>query len=142
MKRWLGPALRYRIQSGGLLGDRLAASFEEMFEAGHNEAIIIGTDCPDLDQRVLRLALESLRHNPLVLGPALDGGYYLIGLTREAWQLDLRYLFHDMEWGGETVLQTTTDRARKHNLPIAFLESLADVDRPADLQHWQRIIGG
>jgi len=69
-------------QAGGGLGNRMQAAFSQMFSQGAAAAVLIGSDCPLLDGKTVRKAFASLKNNDLVLGPASDGGYYLIGLRR------------------------------------------------------------
>ena len=82
MRHWLGDGWRCCPQCEGDLGQRLAEAFENSFRAGSSASIIIGSDCPALTSEVLAAAFDSLRTNPVVFGPATDGGYYLVGLTR------------------------------------------------------------
>ena len=129
MKRSFGGAVRYRSQGDGDLGDRMARAFRESFEHGSGRTVIVGTDCPDVSAGVLDEAFEMLGLRDLVLGPARDGGYYLIGLNRHAPEL-----FRDMPWGTDEVLATTHERARSLGLSVGFVDLLQDVDRPEDLQ--------
>src|SRR5882724_6468892 len=79
---WLGDEFICRPQHEGDLGDRMAATFEGSFGAGSKAAIIIGSDCPSLTSGLLAEAFEKLESHSVVIGPAVDGGYYLIGLAR------------------------------------------------------------
>jgi hypothetical protein len=90
--------------------------------------VIIGTDCPDLTIEILTQAFEALKQHDLVLGPAADGGYYLIGLRRL-----LPELFVEVSWGTSQVRQQTVEIAQSLDLAIAFLPLLNDIDRPEDL---------
>jgi len=92
--------------------------------------VIIGTDCPGLDAPALTAALSALQTHDVVLGPALDGGYYLIGMNRPC-----AALFGGMAWGTDTVLSTTRQRLTDQHLSWHELPGLPDVDRPADLIH-------
>ncbi len=137
MRRWLGRDLDVRPQTGHDLGARLRQAFTAAFEGGATEVIIMGTDCPDLTAQVLAGAFVALERNDLVLGPAMDGGYYLIGLTRAAPQL-----FDGIDWGTGTVLATTQQTARELGLTVGMLDRLEDVDRPEDLVRAQAFLGG
>ncbi|WP_017319132.1 TIGR04282 family arsenosugar biosynthesis glycosyltransferase [Mastigocladopsis repens] len=136
MQDWLGYELVYRPQGEGDLGSRMAQSFFNAFQAGAEKVIIIGTDCPGVNVEILGKAFEQLQHSNLVLGPAVDGGYYLIGLQRPVPEL-----FINIDWGTSQVLQQTIDIAQTLNLSVAYLASLADIDRPEDLPIWKKIIG-
>jgi len=133
MTVWLG-AFDYQPQGSGDLGARLNRAFEAAFAAGMQQVAAIGTDCPELDAGLLEQAFHLLQQHDLVLGPATDGGYYLIGLSRL-----IPELFEDIDWGTEVVLQQTVTIAEQGSRSIAYLPPLTDVDRPADLGVWQRV---
>ena len=124
----LGSDIIYRQQSEGDLGRRMALAFKESFSAGMTGVVIIGTDCPDLKVQLMVKAFHALEQNDLVLGPALDGGYYLIGLRRL-----IPELFTGISWSTAEVLEQTISIAQRLDLAIAFLPLLNDIDRPEDL---------
>ncbi|HEY9600446.1 MAG TPA: TIGR04282 family arsenosugar biosynthesis glycosyltransferase [Allocoleopsis sp.] len=128
MQDWLGNDVIYHNQSEGDLGNRMASAFEACFAAGMARAVIIGVDCPDLNAQLMLKAFEALDQHDLVLGPAEDGGYYLIGLNRL-----IQELFVGVSWGMSVVRQQTVEIAQKLDLAIAFLPLLNDIDRPDDL---------
>jgi len=129
-RNWLPDANRYTEQVNGDLGDRLARAFAVAFDKGHGPVVIVGADCPTLAAQHLAAAFRALADHDLVLGPATDGGYYLIGMDR------LRTgLFADIPWSTATVLQATMAKAQTFGLHHHLLETLPDVDRPADLTH-------
>lgn len=100
-------------------------------------AILIGTDCPDLSVGLLVEAFEALRTSDVVIGPAFDGGYYLIGLRRQA-----PALFEGVAWGTSEVLAATLARAASLGLVVHKLPTLSDVDEPGDLAVWERVKAG
>jgi uncharacterized protein len=128
MQNWLGDTFIYQPQPDGDLGERMAIAFQKSFQSDYEKVIIIGTDCPTLKHHILREAFETLNQNELVLGPAEDGGYYLIGLRHFIPQL-----FQNITWGTSSVLEQTNAIALSLNLSIAYLPILADIDRPEDL---------
>jgi rSAM/selenodomain-associated transferase 1 len=130
IQEWLGPDYSYRDQGRGDLGQRLANAFAEAFTRKYKRIVIIGTDCPYLKAGHMKQAFDSLRQKDLALGPATDGGYYLIGLSREE-----KSLFKNISWGTDTVLAKTLNIAAERGLSIDLLETLSDVDRPEDLKH-------
>jgi uncharacterized protein len=134
LTNWLGADLVYQVQGSGDLGERMARSLSLAFAAGHNRVIIIGTDCPSLEPNLLKLAFQKLRDRDLVLGPAIDGGYYLIGLRRF-----MPELFVGINWGTAEVFQQTVDIANKLGLSMGNLPPLTDIDRPEDLPVWEQI---
>ncbi len=134
MQNWLGVGFVYQTQGEGDLGERMMRSLVDAFSNNAEQVIIIGTDCPGLNSHILASALEKLKVCDLVLGPALDGGYYLIGLRRVVPEL-----FSQISWGTAKVFQETIEIAQKLNLLSGYLPSLADVDRPEDLPVWEQI---
>lgn len=116
------------LQSGGDLGLKMKTALEEVLAKGYQGAIVIGSDCPGLDHRILKQALDHLLSYELVIGPARDGGYYLIGMRTV-----YHTLFQDMPWSSSEVFSNTIDEARRLGLKIALLQELADVDVYEDL---------
>ncbi|MFQ4138079.1 TIGR04282 family arsenosugar biosynthesis glycosyltransferase [Nodosilinea sp. PGN35] len=137
MQQWLGDTVTYRAQSSGDLGDRLVAAFRQSFELGRPGAIAVGSDCPALGAHHLEAALQALERGAVALGPATDGGYYLIGLR----QLEPA-LFETIAWGTERVLEQTLAAATARGLAVELLPPLTDIDTPADLPQWERIVSG
>ncbi|MBI2517028.1 MAG: TIGR04282 family arsenosugar biosynthesis glycosyltransferase [Opitutae bacterium] len=128
MTEWLGKR-HYRAQAGGDLGARLNHAFLTGFRRGYRPVLAIGADCPDLDAACLRRAVLLLGSHDVVLGPATDGGYYLIGLRAPAPRL-----FADIEWSTSTVLADTVQRAKAGGLSVAQLEERLDIDDLASLK--------
>ena len=133
-QQWLGADLEYWQQAPGDLGARMAQAFASAFKRGCRSVVLIGTDCPQLDGNILGEAFSSLESKDLVLGPARDGGYYLVGLRRPCPEL-----FHEITWGTATVLEETLFRAKDAGRSYCQLEMLSDVDRPEDLALWTAI---
>lgn len=99
---WDPEIFRPRLQQGDDLGERMRRAFEAAFKSGYSRVIIIGSDLYDLSTRDLEDAFENLRKHAAVIGPATDGGYYLLGLTRP-----MPRLFKDKAWGTDSVLAAT-----------------------------------
>jgi len=135
MQDWLGSDLVYQPQGEGDLGDRMTRSLLDAFESGKEQVTIIGTDCPGVDSLLLAMAFQQLDNFDLVLGTAIDGGYYLIGLRHSMPQL-----FANIDWGTSHVLQQTVEIAQQLNLSHIYLPPLADVDRPEDLPIWEQTV--
>lgn len=136
-RRWLGPNFLYSEQGDGDLGQRMLRSLQDAFRMKVKKVLLIGTDCPDLSANLAEGALILLNSSDLVLGPADDGGYYLIGLRRVIPQL-----FQEIPWGTEEVFRKTQHVAQAAKLSYSLLPSLPDVDRPEDLPVWRRHIPG
>ncbi len=134
MREWLGAGWHYQAQPDGDLGLRIAAALQAAFAKGAECVVVIGTDCPGVDKRLLTQAFNALQQHDLVLGPATDGGYYLIGLRRA-----IPELFVGIDWGTATVLETTLAIAHTLSLCVAQLDPLTDVDYFADLPTWQAV---
>lgn len=126
--------IRLRAQSSGDLGERMRRALEAAL-ARAGVAVLIGSDCPVLRPSDLRAAFAALRSGAdLVLAPAEDGGYPLIGLRRMS-----AALFERMPWGGPAVLAETRARAAGLGWSVAELRTLWDVDRPRDLARMKRL---
>jgi rSAM/selenodomain-associated transferase 1 len=122
----------YHEQLGPDLGSRMSAAFEATFNQGYDNAVLIGTDCPELDEYVIDDAFYFLEEADVVLGPADDGGYYLVGLKAPA-----PGLFQEVPWGSAEVFQTTVNAADRLGLATEALPVLWDVDRPEDLINYE-----
>ena len=121
---------RYRQQRGADLGQRMANAFADVFSAGYAQAVIIGTDCFELQTSHLLAAFAEIADakNDFVIGPALDGGYYLLAMR----QL-FAPIFVDKTWSSPTVLRNTVADILAQKLTIAYLPTLRDVDTVEDL---------
>ncbi|MFL5385582.1 MAG: TIGR04282 family arsenosugar biosynthesis glycosyltransferase [Longimicrobiaceae bacterium] len=128
VRAWLGADAAYLPQGDGDLGARMRTAFEAAFAAGHPRVLIVGSDLPGLSAAVLRRALRLLDAHPAVVGPAADGGYYLLGL-REM----VPGVFDGIAWSTGEVLGATLARLRAAGCEPALLETLRDVDVAADL---------
>jgi rSAM/selenodomain-associated transferase 1 len=128
LEAWLGPHLQYIPQADGDLGERLARAFDEAFAAGHQRVVVIGSDLPDLASADIRQAFSLLEDHAAVLGPARDGGYWLLGLCAP-----LPEVFTDIPWSTSEVFALTVDRLRAAGITPALLAKRSDVDEAADL---------
>ncbi|MGH7217439.1 MAG: TIGR04282 family arsenosugar biosynthesis glycosyltransferase [Nitrospiraceae bacterium] len=121
--------VRLLDQVGEDLGERMHHTFLELFAKGYQQVILVGTDVPTLPLTVYQEAFAMLGRSDVVLGPALDGGYYLIGLTQPA-----EKLFAEVPWSTDQVLAVTRQHARTLGLSIGLTTAWRDVDTVADLQ--------
>lgn len=119
-------------QGTGDLGERLVRAFADGFAAGFDRIAVIGTDCPYVTADDIRSAWDALTAKDVVVGPAADGGYWLIGLRTPQ-----PALFARMSWGGETVFEETRRRAEELGLTVAVMRELRDVDTVADWEAYQ-----
>ena len=131
MREWLGPSAVLRPQADGDLGARMARAIGDALASGAERVVVIGTDCPDVDAHVIDSAFQHLATSDAVLGPASDGGYYLIGMSRLHPQL-----FEDIPWSAPDTLRVTLERARASAISIALLEERRDIDTVDDWRAW------
>ncbi len=127
-RAWLGEERRIRPQGPGDLGARMHRAFEDASRDGIEATVIVGADCPAITRAHLERAFDALHESELALGPAEDGGYWLIGLRQPR-----PSLFIGIPWGEATVFAETVRVAEASGIAPALLDVLADVDRPEDL---------
>ena len=130
MREVVGPPVDVIAQHGGDLGERMAHVFADVFRLGMESVVVIGSDLPDLPSHLVAEAVSALhaREDQVVLGPARDGGYYLIGMNRPHPEL-----FEGIEWSTEHVLDETLQRLTARNVRVTLLAEWEDVDTAADL---------
>jgi len=124
------PAADLIVQSGADLGERIANAVRQILSRGHPQVVVIGTDSPSLPSRLIDEALHLASERDVVLGPAFDGGYYLIGLHAL-----IPLLFRGIAWGSDSVLCSTLERARDLRLEVSLIEPWYDIDTPDNLDH-------
>jgi uncharacterized protein len=139
MIAWLGPKYYYLPQSGEDLGDRMAAAFADVFSDDVEEALLIGSDIPGLTTGIVEEAFASLATKDAVIGPADDGGYYLIGFKKNRFAPGI---FHDMVWSTSTVFRKTLDRLREASVTLHVLPEMTDIDTIDDLRTLQSRVTG
>lgn len=115
-----------KLQSGATLGDRMKSAFQQVL-ASHDKVVIIGSDCAQLREKHVEKAFENLESSDIVIGPAMDGGYYLLGMTKSHEEL-----FSDIPWSTDQVANITITKAKKLGLTISHLETLSDIDTYED----------
>jgi uncharacterized protein len=128
VRAWLGAGPAYLPQADGDLGRRMEDAFARAFADGAERVVIVGSDLPELSASLLRRAFDALDVHPAVLGPARDGGYYLLGLRRM-----VPGIFDGIAWSTPDVLAATLARFRAADVAPAMLDELADVDEVQDL---------
>jgi rSAM/selenodomain-associated transferase 1 len=132
MKAWF-PGEVFEPQEGADLGARMARAFDQAFRGGARRVAIIGGDVPAVSREIVREAFRSLQDHDVVLGPARDGGYYLLALSRPR-----PGLFRGIAWGTSSVLAATVKKAT--GLAVRLLEPLTDIDTLEDLRtEWRRL---
>lgn len=119
----------FRLQEGDDLGERMFHAIRSGFEAGFHHIVLIGTDCYELSSEILDEAFSALERSDAVVGPATDGGFYLIGLNKL-----LPELFLNREWSTSAVLNESIRILQCHETPYELLSELSDIDTFDDLK--------
>ncbi|MGK0388644.1 MAG: rSAM/selenodomain-associated transferase 1 [Maribacter sp.] len=118
------------LQHGGDLGERMSNAFQEAL-VDNDKVVIIGSDCPQISTAMIQTAFDALSNNKIVIGPTLDGGYYLLGMSRF-----FPKLFQDIEWSTDSVCQATIQKAKKtYQITPSMLLRLSDVDY---IEDWKK----
>lgn len=125
---WLGNSWRLIPQTGGNLGERMAAAINDRLENGFNKVVLIGSDIPEISSQLILDAFAELETNDVVIGPAADGGYYLIGMKH-----CYKSIFENIDWSTRSVYNETLTRFSSLNLDVAKMKRLSDVDTSEDL---------
>jgi len=131
---WL-PGEELRPQEGADLGERMARAIDEAFGGGAARVALIGSDVPWVSREIVLEAFRALGEHDVVLGPARDGGYYLVSLARPESRL-----FEGIAWSTPSVLSATVERAAALGLSVRLLDALSDIDTIEDLRaEWDRL---
>lgn len=128
---WDNDSYHKVVQHGNDLGERMKNSFDFVFKKGYDAVCIIGSDCMELSDSIIKSAFYALNKNDIVIGPSTDGGYYLLGMKQinEA-------LFLDKNWSTEEVLTQTIIDIKKLNKTYQLLELITDIDTEQDWQNF------
>ncbi|WP_298900503.1 TIGR04282 family arsenosugar biosynthesis glycosyltransferase [uncultured Psychroserpens sp.] len=129
---WSNDFFNKKLQNGSDLGMRMLNAFNELLNLGYKKVIIIGSDLLDLNERVIAEASSALDYHDVVIGPAEDGGYYLLGLKKM-----YPKLFKNKDWGTETVRQDTLKDLQNGN--VHLLKELNDIDTFDDMKHYHQL---
>lgn len=131
VRNWLGgDGNQFFPQRGNSLGIKMLNALKQVFINGASRVVIIGTDCIEIAEDIVSQAFKALNVVDVVIGPAEDGGYYLLGLKRL-----IPEIFYDIEWSTELVLHQTIKRLNANQLNFKLLKTLKDVDHSGDLSH-------
>jgi rSAM/selenodomain-associated transferase 1 len=131
VEKWASPNFILRRQEHGMLGNRIANALGVTIREGAEKAIIMASDVPDLSVGELEAAIDALDSYDLVIGPSLDGGYYLLGLKKLE-----KTLFKGIDWSTENVFRQTLHKAKLASLRVFCLPQLLDIDTKDDLRLW------
>ena len=140
MTSWLGPSFNYHPQIRGDIGSRMDDAFTRTFaDSCTQSAILIGSDIPEITAEIITEGFLSLKNKDTVIGPAGDGGYYLIGMKSEDAPQFRKLLFHRIPWSTGEVARITRKRLADAGYSCSLLPLLHDIDRPEDLYIAARI---
>ena len=130
LKNWLGEDYLYTPQIGENLGEKMKNAFIEAFSMSFKRVLLIGSDIPDLPLEFIDEAFKSLNEKDTVIGPSVDGGYYLIGFRDKTF---FPRAFEKIPWGTERVFDETMKVLEKERLAVHTLQPLRDIDTVEDL---------
>jgi len=130
VQAWLGPMIHVQAQKGRSLGEKMCNAFSNVFTTEVDQAVLIGSDFPDLAIDIIHQAFVSLQNSDVTIGPAKDGGYYLMGFRKDAFNGDV---FTGIDWGTEHVYQQTRQHIHDAGLNDHVLPSWQDIDTYEDL---------
>lgn len=116
------------VQEGKDLGIRMRNAFQNGFDAGYKNIILIGSDLPNISKEIIDSGFEKLKNNEVVFGPAEDGGYYLIGISKMNTSL-----FEDKPWSQSELLDVTLNQLKEQKKSVGLIETLNDIDTFKDL---------
>ncbi|KAB1067558.1 glycosyltransferase [Tamlana haliotis] len=122
------------IQQGENLGDRMKNAFKTSFEKGYERIVLIGSDLPSLTTKHLNTAFNKLQNHEVVFGPAEDGGYYLVGLSKMH-----DFIFENKPWSETHLLKTTLNEIKSQKATYDVLETLNDIDTIEDLKTFPQL---
>lgn len=131
IKNWLGREYRYIPQNGKDLGERMRNGFIGGFAMGYKRVVLIGSDIPDLPMKYIEEAFKSLKEMDAVIGPAFDGGYYLIGFNQSTFSPQV---FEGIAWGTENVFDETMKKLKRFRRAVHTLPYHRDIDTAEDLK--------
>jgi rSAM/selenodomain-associated transferase 1 len=130
---WTEDSFKKKLQSGKNLGERIKPFFEVGFSKGFKRIVIIGSDCPEINAHGLNGAFDKLKTSDAVIGPANDGGYYLVGLSKNV------NLFENKTWSTESVFDETVADFKSYDLSYQILEEKVDLDTFEDLKKFPNL---
>lgn len=130
-KEYIPEIFKIQTQIGLTLGDKMKNSMEDIFKMGYSRAILIGSDIPALKSENLQKALYILKNSDIVLGSSLDGGYWLIGMSKF-----IPEVFNVSSWGISSVLENTITQIKQYSFKYEFCDTLSDIDTPDDIKNF------
>ena len=133
VEAWLGNSFQYHLQSGGDLGNRMGDGFSHIFNSPAESVILVGSDIPELTSTIIIKGFISLKKYDAVIGPSMDGGYYLIGMKSEDAPQLIKVMFSGIPWSTCDVLKVSIQRLADGGYTHSLLPVLYDIDHPEDI---------
>lgn len=134
--KWPATDFSKHEQTGDTLGEKMLNAFETIAEQGYEKMVIIGSDCPEITTQIIDDAFARLDEYDVVIGPAMDGGYYLLGMN-----VVYEQLFRGIEWSSEHVFDQTIYSMQQEGIVWYEMPILSDVDTEDDLPKMRKITG-
>jgi len=131
LEKWLGTHYFFSPQQGNDIGEKMANAFHEIFEKGYTRAVLVGTDIPELTGLMISRAHKLLSAADAVIGPAEDGGYYLIGFQKNKFS---KSVFQNIDWSTGRVLDQTITAMDRESIQYKLIDKLHDIDTLKDLK--------
>ena len=116
------------VQEGNNLGEKMQHAFQDGFDKGYENIILIGSDLPNITKEIIDIGFDALTNNDIVFGPAEDGGYYLIGMSKMNTSI-----FENKPWSQSELLAVTLDQLKEQQQKVGLIETLNDIDTFEDL---------
>lgn len=132
---WVQASSKVVAQTGDSIGERMTAAFEHCFANNIGQVILVGSDIPGLDSRVMLSASTALASHDMAIAPAHDGGYCLIALKRKTYQSSI---FENIPWSTDQVLRATLERCGEYKLNVKLLSTLQDIDTIDDIKAYSQ----
>ena len=133
LKNLFGNSYRYTPQQGGDLGQRMKNAFSSAFNNGYEKVVLIGSDLPDLPDKYIKYAFIQLENSDVVIGPAADSGYYLIGFSNKSF---VSAVFENISWSTSKVFEQTLCALKKQSKTVSILPTWNDIDTIDDLRRF------
>ncbi|MEZ4798008.1 MAG: TIGR04282 family arsenosugar biosynthesis glycosyltransferase [Flavobacteriaceae bacterium] len=123
------------VQKGEDLGQRMSNAFKDGFDDGYTEIVLIGSDLPSISAKIIQDGFKSLKNKEVVFGPAEDGGYYLVGMSKFH-----HFIFENKAWSSSNLLEETLSELKQKKIEVSLIETLNDIDTFEDLQAYPKFL--
>ena len=123
------------VQQGDDLGERMQHAFQQGFDQDYERIVLIGSDLPNISAQIIEKGFDALNNNQVVFGPAEDGGYYLIGLSKM-----LPSIFRNKPWSTDNLLNLTLEELKQQNIDVSLIDTLNDIDTFEDLKQYPEFL--